>query len=235
MQTTLSTLSTVSSALRVLRVLRVETRDCSLYCRVAAVASQHGSNARGCGAHRVRDDGHVPVRHHGRDAWQGAGRIYPARHRARTHCPADPYCRGTSVIVLYVLAFETRLRTRMIPRPPTTTADASSPSQNVFRDPGPGGDRISLILAWSWIEQVSVATYVLASLAFSAAIVTLLIVVIFATLPIQYFRHRRAFRDEVRRRGELSEEEREEAIQLRRLAPQSFAYRDPRVIPWWEW
>ena len=35
-----------------------------------------------------------------------------------------------------------------------------------------------LILVWSWIEHVSVATYVLASLAFSAAIVTLLIVVI---------------------------------------------------------
>ena len=73
-----------------------------------------------------------------------------------------------------------------------------------------------LILVWSWIEHVSVATYVLASLAFSAAMVALLIVVNFATLPIQYFRHRRAFR-------------------LRRLAPQSFAYRDPRVIPWWEW
>ena len=92
-----------------------------------------------------------------------------------------------------------------------------------------------LILVWSWIEHVSVATYVLASLAFSAAIVTLLIVMVFATLPVQYFRHRRAFRDEVRRSGELSEEEREKAIQLRRLAPQSFAYRDPRVIPWWEW
>ena len=92
-----------------------------------------------------------------------------------------------------------------------------------------------LILVWSWIEHVSFATYVLASLAFSAAIVALLIVVNFATLPIQYFRHRRAFRDEVRRRGDLSEEEREKAIQLRRLAPQSFAYRDPRVISWWEW
>ena len=92
-----------------------------------------------------------------------------------------------------------------------------------------------LILVWSWIEHVSVATYVLASLAFSAAIVALLIVVNFATLPIQYFRHRRAFRDEVQRHGELSKEEREKAIQLRRLAPQSFAYRDPRVIPWWEW
>jgi hypothetical protein len=92
-----------------------------------------------------------------------------------------------------------------------------------------------LVLAWSLSEQVSVATYVLVLLAFSAAIVTLLIGVIFATLPIQYFRHRRAFRDEVRRRGELSEEEREKAIQLCRLAPQSFAYRDPRVISWWEW
>ena len=70
-----------------------------------------------------------------------------------------------------------------------------------------------LVLAWSWSEQVSVATYVLVLLAFSAAIVTLLIGVIFATLPIQYFRHRRAFRDAVRRRGELSEEEREKAIQ----------------------
>ena len=100
---------------------------------------------------------------------------------------------------------------------------------------GLGAIGFPLILAWSWIEQVSVAGYVLASLAFSAAIVTLLIVVIFATLPIQYFRHRRAFRDEVRRHGELSEEERQKAIQLRRLAPQSFAYRDPRVIPWWEW
>ena len=92
-----------------------------------------------------------------------------------------------------------------------------------------------LILAWSWSEHVSVATYVLVLLAFSAAIVTLLIAMVFATLPIQYFRHRRAFRDAVRRSGELSEEEREKTIQLRRLAPQSFAYRDPRVIPWWEW
>ena len=91
-----------------------------------------------------------------------------------------------------------------------------------------------LVLAWSLSEQVSVATYVLVLLAFSAAIVTLLIGVIFATLPIQYFRHRRAFRDAVRRRGELSEDEREKA-RLRRLAPQSSAYRDPRVTPWWEW
>jgi hypothetical protein len=92
-----------------------------------------------------------------------------------------------------------------------------------------------LILAWFWSEDVSVATYVLALLAFSAAIVTLLIGVIFATLPFQYLRHRRAFRDEVRRRGEFSEEEHANAIELRRLSHQSFAHRDPRVIPWWEW
>ena len=100
---------------------------------------------------------------------------------------------------------------------------------------GLGAIGLPLILAWSWSEHVSVAAYVLVLLAFSAAVVTLLIVMIFATLPIQYFRHRRAFRDAVRRRGELSEEEREKAIQLRRLAPQSSAYRDPRAIPWWEW
>ena len=60
---------------------------------------------------------------------------------------------------------------------------------------------LPLILAWLWSEHVPVAVYVLASLAFSAAIVTLLIGVIFTALPIQYFRHRRAFRDEVQRRG----------------------------------
>ena len=100
---------------------------------------------------------------------------------------------------------------------------------------GLGAIGFPLILAWSWIEQVSVATYVLASLAFSAAIVTLLIAMVFATLPIQYFRHRRAFRDAVRRSGEPSEGEREKAIQLRRLSLPSSGYRDPRVIPWWEW
>jgi len=42
---------------------------------------------------------------------------------------------------------------------------------------GLGAIGFPLILAWSWNEQVSVATYVLASLAFSAAIVALLIVV----------------------------------------------------------
>ena len=97
---------------------------------------------------------------------------------------------------------------------------------------GLGAIVFPLILG-SWSEDVSVATYVLALLAFSAAIVALLIG--FATLPIQYFRHRRAFRDEVRRRGELSEEEHANAIELRRLSHQSFAHRDPRVIPWWEW
>ena len=100
---------------------------------------------------------------------------------------------------------------------------------------GLGAIGFPLILAWLWSEDVSVATYVLALLALSAAIVALLIGVIFATLPFQYFRHRRAFRDEVRRRGELSEEEHANAIELRRLSPQSFAHRDPRVIPWWEW
>jgi len=75
---------------------------------------------------------------------------------------------------------------------------------------------------------------VLVLLAFSAAVVTPLIATIFATLPIQHFRHRRAFRDAVRRSGELSHEEREKAIQLLRPSPQSLAHRDPRVIPWWE-
>ena len=100
---------------------------------------------------------------------------------------------------------------------------------------GLGAIVFPLILAWLWSKDVSVATYLLALLALSAAIVALLIGVIFTTLPFQYFRHRRAFRDEVRRRGELSEEEHANAIELRRLSPQSFAHRDPRVIPWWEW
>ena len=95
---------------------------------------------------------------------------------------------------------------------------------------------LPLVLGWAWTEQFAVPTIVLVLLACGAAVVTLMIVVLFASLPVQYFRHRRALRDEVRRRGALAERDRQKALAIHRMSMQtSYVYRDPRVIPWWEW
>jgi len=84
-------------------------------------------------------------------------------------------------------------------------------------------------------EHVSFGTTVLLALAASAVGVTLLVLAVFASMPCQYFRHRRARREEIRKRGALADEERRKALVLRRMDPESLAYRDPRVVPWWEW
>ena len=82
-------------------------------------------------------------------------------------------------------------------------------------------------------EHVSFGTTVLLALAASAVGVTLLVLAVFASMPCQYFRHRRARREEIRKRGALADEERRKALVLRRMDPEP--YRDPRVVPWWEW
>jgi len=48
-------------------------------------------------------------------------------------------------------------------------------------------------------------------------------------------RHRRALREEIRTRGALSDAEREDARERRRMGEEPSADRDPRVVPWWEW
>ena len=62
-----------------------------------------------------------------------------------------------------------------------------------------------------------------------------MVLAVFASMPCQYLRHRRALREEIRKRGALADEERRKALVLRRMDPEPLAYRDPRVVPWWEW
>ena len=91
------------------------------------------------------------------------------------------------------------------------------------------------VIAWFWNEDVSFGTTVLLALVVSAIGVTLLVLAVFALMPFQYLRHRRALRREVHKRGVLSDEERQKALMIYRMGPEPIAYRDPRVIPWWEW
>ena len=91
------------------------------------------------------------------------------------------------------------------------------------------------VIAWFWNEDVSFGTTVLLALVVSAIGVTLLVLAVFALMPFQYLRHRRALRREVHKRGILSDEERQKALMIHRMGPEPIAYRDPRVIPWWEW
>ena len=98
-----------------------------------------------------------------------------------------------------------------------------------------GAIGLPLLLLWAWTQNISVATSVLLALGAAAALVTLLSLLALAPLPFQYRRHSKALRDEVSRRGTLSKEATRQALLLHRLEPEAFAYRDPRVIPWWEW
>jgi TRAP-type C4-dicarboxylate transport system permease small subunit len=91
------------------------------------------------------------------------------------------------------------------------------------------------LIAWLWSEGASFRTIVLLTLALSAVGVTLFVLAVFAAMPSQYLRHRRALREEIRTRGALSDEEREDARVRRRIDGEPSADRDPRVVPWWEW
>jgi len=91
------------------------------------------------------------------------------------------------------------------------------------------------LIVWLWSEGASVGTIVLLTLAASAAGVTLFVLAVFAAMPAQYLRHRRALREEIRTRGALSDAEREDARERRRMGEEPSADRDPRVVPWWEW
>ena len=91
------------------------------------------------------------------------------------------------------------------------------------------------LIAWSRYQGVSLGTIVLLALVVSAIGVTLLVLAILTVLPFQYLRHRNALREEIRKHGPLSDEERREALVARRMAPDPLACRDPRVVPWWEW
>ena len=94
---------------------------------------------------------------------------------------------------------------------------------------------LPFFLLWAWTQDMPLAVIVLGALGAGAALVTVLSALALMALPFQYRRHRKALRDEVRRRGALSKEERQQAVMLRRMESQPSAYRDPRVIPWWEW
>jgi len=94
---------------------------------------------------------------------------------------------------------------------------------------------LPFFLLWAWTQNMPLAVIVLGVLGAAAAVVTFLSALALMAVPFQYCRHRKALRDEVRRRGELSEEERRQAVMLRRMEAQPLPYRDPRVIPWWEW
>jgi hypothetical protein len=94
---------------------------------------------------------------------------------------------------------------------------------------------LPFFLLWAWTQNMPIAVIVLGALGAGAALVTLLCALALMALPFQFWRHRKALRDEVRRRGALSEEERQQAVMLHRMASQPVADRDPRVIPWWEW
>ena len=104
-----------------------------------------------------------------------------------------------------------------------------------FEALGVGAFGFLCVIAWFWNEGVSFGTTVLLALVVSAVGVTLLVLAVFALMPFQYLRHRRALREEIRKRGALSHEEREKALVVRRMAREPLAYRDPRVVPWWEW
>jgi heme exporter protein D len=91
------------------------------------------------------------------------------------------------------------------------------------------------LMAWGWAQDEPVATVVLLALVVSAVGVTLLLLAIFVLIPVQYWRHRKALREVIRQRGALSDEQRRKALEIYRLAPQTLTYRDPRVVPWWEW
>ena len=91
------------------------------------------------------------------------------------------------------------------------------------------------LIAWLWSEGASFGTLVLLTLGAGAVGVTLFVLAVFASMPAQYLRHRRARREEIRQRGALSEEERAEALERHRMSPEPSADRDPRVVPWWEW
>ena len=91
------------------------------------------------------------------------------------------------------------------------------------------------LVTWFWTQDVSFAAIVLLALTASAIGVTLLVLAILALILLQYLQHRRALRGEIRERGALSDKERHKAFLLRRMDPEPSAYRDPRVVPWWEW
>jgi hypothetical protein len=73
------------------------------------------------------------------------------------------------------------------------------------------------------------------TLAAGAVGVTLFVLAAFALMTFQSLRHRRARREEIRTRGALSDEEREDARVRRRMDGEPSDDRDPRVVPWWEW
>jgi hypothetical protein len=98
-----------------------------------------------------------------------------------------------------------------------------------------GAFAVLCLIAWLWSEGVSLGTTVLLTLAVGAVGVTLFVLAAFASMPSQYLRHRRARREEIRRRGALSDAERAEALMRHRLDGEPSADRDPRVVPWWEW
>ena len=91
------------------------------------------------------------------------------------------------------------------------------------------------LIAWLWHEGASSGTIVLLTLGMGAVAVTLFVLAAFASMPAQYLRHRKALREEIRQRGALSREEREDARVRRRIDGEPSAERDPRVVPWWEW
>src|ERR1043166_8535474 len=98
-----------------------------------------------------------------------------------------------------------------------------------------GAFAVLCLIAWLWSEGVSFGTTVLLTLAAAAVGVTLFVLAVFALMPVQYLRHRRALREEIRQHGALSDAEREEALVRRRMDGEPSADRDPRVVPWWEW
>jgi len=88
----------------------------------------------------------------------------------------------------------------------------------------------------TWTGDVTFATAVLFALFISAMGITALVFSGLALLPLQYWLHRRAFKEEVRRRGPLSGEEQRTLLERHRIeAFHPETLRDPRVIPWWEW
>jgi hypothetical protein len=91
------------------------------------------------------------------------------------------------------------------------------------------------VLVGAWALKVSLLAGVLGALAASGMIVAMLVMLALSALPFQYWRHRKALRNALRRRGALPEQDRQRSLTVYRMELPSPSQRDPRVIPWWEW